>query len=60
MNTFITIVSMPIYLLKFDFPSKATFLTKSESNSGILISLFIKFFNIWISNVGRDELLVIS
>lgn len=59
-KTFITIVSMPIYLLKLDLPRRATFLTKSESNSGILSSLFMRFLSIWMRRVGSDELLVIS
>jgi hypothetical protein len=46
--------------LKDDFPKRAMFLTRSESSSDRLSSLFIKFLRIEISKVGRELLFVIS
>jgi pilus assembly protein TadC len=60
MKTFITIGSIPIYLLKFDLPIRAMFFTRSERISGNLRSLFIRFLRIWINKVGIEELLVMS
>lgn len=60
MKPFMNIGSIPIDLLKEDFPNKAIFLIRSQSNSGIYISDFIKFLNIEISRVGKELLLVIS
>lgn len=46
MNTFMTIGSTPICLLKLAFPMRAMFLTKSASINGTFKSLFIRFFKI--------------
>lgn len=60
MNPFIKIGSIPIDLLKEDFPRRAIFLIRSLKRSGTWRSLFIRFLRIEIRRVGRELLLVMS
>ena len=64
MKIFCTIGSIPICLLKADFPRRAMSFTRSVSRSGRVLArsvpLLSRFLSMVISRVGRELLFVMS
>jgi hypothetical protein len=60
MKAFMKIGSIPMDLLKEDFPKRAIFFTISHIKSGICKSDLIEFLRIEIKRVGNELFLVIS